>query len=520
MALNLKGLKPLGNIIGETTSSKIVFTAKRAPKVGEYILVEYPRSRYGGYVLGIVESSIIGNPALKYDIITPEYVEKARKMKLERHEYMIGTARLLGWINPLIKEKKLITPNYPPKPGAQVYEASDEILNLIFKRDNKDGWVKIGNLINHPHVEVYVDVNAIVSRHLAILAITGAGKSNTVAVLVNRIVNELGGTVLIIDPHNEYEEIAGKDNTNIIEPKIHPAQLTLQELYNLLNLDPGAHKQRMYLRKAYREVEKTRINNPVKFLDELENTVKLYINRFSKDSKSIADLYNKIQELRERYEGTLLSVNAKLNLEEIIVPGKANILQLGELDEEASDVVVYHYTNWLLSERKKYVMNKGREGYPAPVLVVIEEAHILVPNDRPTLTKHVVARIAREGRKFGVGLCLVSQRPKKLDEDALSQTNNKIILKLVEPNDKKYVQRASETLSDELLEMLSGLNTGEAILLGMMTPLPALVKIDEAEFKKTGRDIPVHLEWSKWKNKKKTSEEVNESFDPYDMMEY
>ncbi len=318
--------------------------------------------------------------------------------------------------------------------------------------------------------------------------------------------------------HNEYGKVAG-DNTNDVVAKIHPVKLTVYEYYRLLNLDEKATKQRMYLRKAYHELFDTgeALKESERFLDKLEEKLRQYRSRDipASDRNSIADLLNKIAELRDRYEGRVLSVDAPTTLEQVIVPGKANVLKLGSVDEEVADVVVYHYLDWLLRERKRYF--SGESGYPVPVLVVIEEAHVLIPRNRSTLTKQVAARIAREGRKFGVGLCLVSQRPKNIDEDALSQTNNKIILKLVEPSDQRYVQQASETLSEELLDLLPSLNTGEAIILGMMTPIPALVKIDKAQHKVTGSDIDVAGEWLKYCENKEKEREKTEEYNPYNM---
>ncbi len=523
--LSQYGLKPLGRIVGETTHSNIFFTASRPPKVGEYVIIDYSSSPMtvegleSKYVLAIVESSIIGNPALSSTRLRTEYVDRASMFELERIEYNMGFARLLGWIEPLIEKKSLITPKYPPKPGTQVYEASPEVLNKIFFRDYKDGWIRIGVLVNHPKVPVYVNVNSIVSRHLAVLAVTGAGKSNTVGVLVDEIVNKLGGTVLVIDMHNEYSKIAGEKATREVDPKIHPVKLTIYEWYQLLSLDPKASKQRLYLRKAIRELRKEGLDKrePDKFYDNLIDRIEKYLREYKEDSKSIADLKNKLDELQERYGGRVLSADAPTSIEAAIEPGKANIFKLGSMSEDVADVVTYHYLNWLLSERKDYVMTRGKKGYPVPVLVVVEEAHILIPQKRSTLTKEAASRIAREGRKFGIGLCLVSQRPKNIDEDALSQTNNKIILKLVEPSDQRYVQRATETLSEELLQLLPSLNTGEAVILGMMTPLPALVKIDKARHKTGGTDIRAHEEWVTWKTS--TSREGDE-YDPYNMMEF
>lgn len=495
-------MKIIGNVIGETTHSRVVFTSLEPPRVGEYVLVSYRNGEIEDLALAMVEVSKIGNPLLSVPHIKPDYVAKASALGADMVEYNIGVARILSWVDSLIERGVVETPKYPPKPGTPVYKAESKILEEIFSR-NGDGWVRIGVLVNHPEVKVSIDVNAIISRHLAILAVTGAGKSNTVGVLVDRIVNELNGTIVLFDMHNEYGEIAG-ENTNIVEPKIHPSKIRLGELFKLLNLDEKAHKQRMYLRRAFNEVKKKGIDSkePEKFLEEIAGTLMGFLNSsegssiVSRDKASVLDVISKLEDFRDEYEGRVITVDAPPDITDAIKPGKANIFRLGGVSEEVADVIVYHYLSWLLEERKRYT-STGK-GYPVPVLGIIEEAHILLPADRATMAKSIASKIAREGRKFGIGLCLVSQRPKKLDEDSLSQTNNKIILRLIEPGDQSYVQQASEALSDELLELLPSLNVGEAVVLGMMTPLPAIVKIDRASRKIGGGDIKAHFEWKKY----------------------
>jgi len=90
-----------------------------------------------------------------------------------------------------------------------------------------------------------------------------------------------------------------------------------------------------------------------------------------------------------------------------------------------------------------------------------------------------------------LGLCLVSQSPKTVDHDALSQMNNMIILRLVEPEDQRHVQSASESLSKDLINQLPSLNVGEAIVLGLMSKVPTLVKIDEFKGRRTGGDLDI-----------------------------
>ena len=217
------------------------------------------------------------------------------------------------------------------------------------------------------------------------------------------------------------------------------------------------------------------------------------------DRKSITDVLNKVEHMKDKY-GNILSLEAKDVIDNLKV-GHANILDLGSVDEFASDVVVSHILRTVLKSRKDFL--RGGKGLSFPIFLILEEAHILAPQNRKTESKLWISRIAREGRKFSVGLCMVSQSPKSLDSDALSQANNMIILRLVEPTDQSHVQRASENLSDDFIAQLPSLNIGEAIVLGLMTKIPTLVKIDEFKGKITGGDLNIVEEWSKSHKKEK-----------------
>ncbi len=122
---------------------------------------------------------------------------------------------------------------------------------------------------------------------------------------------------------------------------------------------------------------------------------------------------------------------------------------------------------------------------------ILEEAHILAPNKRDSDSKRWIQRVAREGRKFDPGLCLVSQSPKTVDHDALSQMNNMIILRLMESEDQRHVQSANESLSKDLVNQLPSLNVCEAIAFGLMTKVPTLVKIDKFQGPTHGDDMDI-----------------------------
>ncbi len=514
-------------VIGEATHSSIYFISPTPPRVGEYVVVRHPE----GDVLALVERSVMGNPLLPPDTRSMDIVTTAVRMGIGNRHYMLGQAKLLTFIHPIIEDGRPMRPKTPPPPGSEVLPADESVLAMIFGRQRRDCvreiagrsynvCVRLGTLLGYgERVEYYVNVERLVSRHLAILAVTGAGKSNTVAILARRIVEALNGTVLIIDPHSEYRSLAQvdelRDRVHVIQPRIHPAALTIDDYYQLINIGPSASKQRLYFKFAY---DAARHDAAQARTDEFFDLLYHYVERMaidgkyrtlegnwenvkSSDKNSVIDVFLKLDTFRSRYYGsgardfTLLDTSAPHDLEAMVVPGKINVLPIGELTEETQDVVASFFIKRLLYERKNYVNSGGVRGYPVPVLLIIEEAHTLIPANRSTMTKQYVAKVAREGRKFGVGMVLVSQRPRGLDEEALSQTNNKIILRIVSPDDLRQVRAASENLSEELSELLPSLNNGEAIVLGMMTPLPALVKIDLAEFKTGGTDRPIVHEW-------------------------
>jgi DNA helicase HerA-like ATPase len=120
-----------------------------------------------------------------------------------------------------------------------------------------------------------------------------------------------------------------------------------------------------------------------------------------------------------------------------------------------------------------------------PVLLVLEEAHNFAPAKAQTPAEHsavnTTKQIAQEGRKFGVGLILISQRPSRLDETTLSQCNSYIIMRLVNPADQSYVRRVIETLAEDEADMLPDLDVGEALLSGQFINFPVLVRIKKPE---------------------------------------
>ena len=493
----------IGRCIGETSLTQVSFISKKMPQVGEYVTMEYD----GKVILGMIESLVRGSVSLNNDIYNPDTVAKIREIEGEDY-YIKGSVKILGDV-----KDNLRIPRTPAPPGTVIKEAPSDILKDIFDIENA---LKLGHLINQADVEVGIDINKMVSRHLAILAMTGAGKSNTVSVLIDGLL-EHDGCIVIFDMHSEYVDAKFTNgNVNVIKPMINPRHMEYSEIIKLTNIN-NAPIQERYFREAF--FTATRVissgmaetNDFIEILSNtLENMSKNNKDYDSKDRKTITDVLNKVEDLNKKYK-QLLNTNAGNILTQIEL-GKANVLDLGQVDEKAAEVLVAHILRTALNSRKDYVKNNNEEALSYPVFFVVEEAHILAPQNRNPDSKYWITRVAREGRKFGLGLCLVSQSPKSVDRETLSQANNMIILRLVEPNDQRHVQSASESLSEDLVNQLPSLNIGEALVLGLMTKIPTLVKINEFKGRQRGGDLDILNQWKTQKenDEKETQEQIED----------
>ncbi len=493
----------LGWVVGESTPERslVVFNPKSGlvPEAGWYVVAEGPQ----GCVLGIVESVRAGNALLPDDARDASEVSSlTRYPALSDAVYRRGTVRWLSLTMPLATGGRVASPTTPVEPGAEVHAAPPSLLSAIFRGGH--GRVRLGSLRSNGSVEFTVEVNKLF-RHLAILAVTGGGKSNTVCILATRLVSQYNATILVFDVHGELaaaeaglRKLLG-GGVNVVKPKINPSSMSLGEFLTLARLPESATVQERIIRDAWRKAVQEASKAPrADFLKILRDKVEREVKTADSSVKRSAyGALNRVDDVLDIYGGVLDPLFHS-RLVDVVKPGHLNIIDLSEVDEQAADAVVSHYLRRILEERKLARRSRGAEGYPVPVIVVVEEAHVLIPKDEETLTKYWASRIAREGRKFGVGLVIVSQRPRKLDPDVLSQANNKVVLRIVEPSDQRYVREASEQLSEDLTSLLPSLNQGEAVVVGSMTVLPAVVRVDKCPVATGGTDIDAVGEWASY----------------------
>jgi len=143
---------------------------------------------------------------------------------------------------------------------------------------------------------------------------------------------------------------------------------------------------------------------------------------------------------------------------------------------------------------------------------------VFIPKGEHTDTKYWASKVAREGRKFGIGLGIVSQRPRNIDPNVLSQMGSLAIMKIVQDDDQQQIASAAESLSKDLLHQLSSLNIGDAVLIGQWVNLPSIVHIDEVKSKKSGSDLDAVSEWKQTENFKDIATESTQRMIQKDLL--
>ena len=485
----------LGFVIGESKPTSVTAITSRALSVGEYIKIGTEE----GEILGLVEKSSVSSAAFTDVRNFDEAAESTEIAELnKRDKTFIAHIGILGFLENLRKGKSII-PAIPPIPGTEIIPPSKQDLEEIFSPKNK-GWVKIGNLLRNKTVDAKINLDKIVSRHLGILAMTGMGKSNLVS-LVTKQISKLNGTVIIFDYHNDYTNL-NIPKINVIDAKINPRLLDADQLSDVLEIRESATVQQRVLRMAFTEgVKKSK-----EFWKKLETEIAYIVDSEDKKIKEIRSSAYRVQDIIEE---------SQRRFEDILDPdmgdpisfikeGRANILNISELSEKQANVALAFYLQQLLKDRKdasiaKHGKSKKIRNYKfnSPIFVIIEEAHVFIPKDHDTSAKYWAAKIAREGRKFGLGLGIVSQRPRSVDLNVLSQMGSFAIMKIIQEDDQRQIASATESTSRELIAQLTSLNVGDAVLVGQWTNLPSMVHVEEVKEKVMGSDQSAVDAWAK-----------------------
>lgn len=410
------------------------------------------------------------------------------------------TVTIIGYYDPALG---FVNPRLPPPAGTPIYIAPDEMLKgtLCRRQVGEEGAIHIGSLLSRPRgrVPVVLDARGFTSTHLAIIASTGAGKSYLAGVILEELMKPTTrAAVLVVDPHAEYHTLAEMENlaafcaedyrprVKIIRPsdiKVRVSSLDLGDLrYLLPNLSERMH---YLLGQAYRRVRRehgdkwTRAHLRMAIRQGIGDKDAPPPEEGEVDEDSTVGAL--IWRVNSILESKIFDDFVSLPLEDLFRPGQCTILQLNEIPEREQQIVVATLLRRLNQARVETVGGRTQPGdeyyLPYPAFVMIEEAHHFAPANAEIITTNILKQILSEGRKFGVAVGLISQRPGKLDSDVLSQCMTQCIMRIVNPVDQARIAESVESVGRDLLMELPGLTKGQVIIAGTSVNTPILAQV-------------------------------------------
>lgn len=406
-----------------------------------------------------------------------------------------------------------------PVTGAEVHTITRDEMESIFVKFRAQGYA-VGVSSADESIDVCLDPAALFGRHMAILGQSGAGKSWTVANLLQRAVKRMPKAhIILLDLHGEYswEDEDGvrqcsfdEKTTRYIDARdleIPYWLMTFSELVDLLvdRSDESASSQIAFLRDCVQDLRNKSnkdlgighisIDSPVYFsLKELYGyfeTANKTTSNFGKDKGPMAGLFDQfLMRLQSRMNDMrydfLLNPRHRVSsdtltglLRDFVGLGEPKaqltIIDMSSVPFDVRPVVTAQIG------RLAFEFNYWNPNYKEfPLLLVCEEAHAYIPREgnvqyRGTL--RTMQRIAKEGRKYGVGMAVVTQRPHDLSETVLAQCSTFVCLRLTNPDDQEYVRDLVPEAERDLIDILSSLGQGEAMIMGLAVPLPTRVQL-------------------------------------------
>ncbi|MGB0682805.1 MAG: ATP-binding protein [Magnetovibrionaceae bacterium] len=426
-----------------------------------------------------------------------------------------------------------------PTTGAEVHALGPNDIGKMFARFQSKGY-DVGYLPSTPSQSVYFDPTGLFGRHFAILGQTGAGKSHTVANLLQCATKKMQKAhVILLDLHGEYSWVDEKGDRKFAfqdgvaryvdarSLEIPYWLMTFEELCDLL-VDHSEReaanqiaffKDTLFAQKTTENasvgLERISLDTPIYFpLEELVAQVQTENTRMVQGSNGL-----KKGPLFGDFDRFLIRLNSKLNDVRYDFLLKPQVRKTSDtlegllrdfvgLGEPEAAITIIDLSSVPFDVRPTVAAQIGRLAFEFnywnpeyrdfPLGLICEEAHAYIPRDNSGQyagARKSMERIAKEGRKYGVGLGVVSQRPHELSETVLAQCGSFICLRVTNPTDQAYVKNLVPEAERNLLDTLSGLGRGEAMALGEAVPLPTRVQFNRADPEPNSDDIDFYNRW-------------------------
>nr|MDQ3746130.1 ATP-binding protein [Acidobacteriota bacterium] len=520
---------------GERPQEYLFITADNArARIGEFVYYIAHDGESSRHILGNITSRrLVRNlpDAFLSDPQTPPaIVSSLIGLNAEGCELYEITVETIGYFSKKLGD--FVNPRIPPQPGDPVFLASSDTLAGVLspRRTGEVGSAHVGSLLtrNAGEVPVVLSIKDVVSTHLAILASTGAGKSYTAGVLVEELMMPYNrASVLIVDPHGEYDTLRSIEGDarfhahDGYQPevkifthdriKVRVSSLTEADIKYLLP-EGTSDKMLHYLSQAYRKLTAgERGERGLWGYQDLRDavTAEKYGEEDGRGGSggNVGSIDALLWRLDSRFErpDSIFSDTEHIPLGELFRPGRCTVLQLSDIEQNEQQVVVATLLRRVNKARVATVREEAEptsDSYlPYPVFTLLEEAHRFAPAGATVVSTNILKQILSEGRKFGVGIGLITQRPGKLDQDVLSQCMTQVIMRIVNPVDQDTVAKSVEGAGRQLLDELPALTKGQAVISGVGVNTPVMCRVRERITKHGGETFDAPSEWARWHTK-------------------
>jgi uncharacterized protein len=401
-----------------------------------------------------------------------------------------------------------------PALGDVVYRASQDELAKAYACD-ADTSIRVGHIQQDSSIPAMVKIDELLGKHFAVLGTTGTGKSCAVALILRRILEKNPQAhILLLDVHREYApafgeyaEVITPENMNlpfwllnfeeIVEVLVGSQPSKDSDAEILRDLIPLAKLRYMGNQRRDRNTglrDKLTIENsnigvdtPIPYrASDLVGLLEEHIGKL--DLRGELTPYKRLKARMEtisrdaRYSFMFGSLTVQDTMAEILgrifrVPVNSKPITIFELGGLPSEVI-----NVVVSVLGRLAFDFGLwSGGKVPITFVCEEAHRYVPNDKMLgfePTKRAISRIAKEGRKYGVSLAIITQRPAELDPTILSQCNTIFSMRLTNERDQEILRAGISDAAASLLEFMPTMGAGEAVTFGEGVALPTRMNFD------------------------------------------
>jgi DNA helicase HerA-like ATPase len=519
---------------GERASEFVFITTDNDhARVGEFVFYATNSARAERHILGniterrLVRSlpdSFLADPA-----IPPATVARMIGVEDDGAELFEIVVSVIGYFDEELCD--FVNPRVPPMPGQRVYLAPSEMLARVLspRRKGERGAAHVGSLLTREagEVPVVLSVKDVASTHLAVLASTGAGKSYTASVLIEELMKpENRSAVLVVDPHGEYDTLQEikqarfKDyfsadgyepEVKILRPEKVKVRFDTLEFADICYLlQDLSEKMKHFLGSAFRTVRSRAGARGHYTFQDLADAVaeQRYGNEDGDRSGGNVSTIDALEwRLENRFRGytkhQIFSDSEHNLLADLFKPGQCTVLQLVDIDQNEQQVIVGTLLRRAIIARmathKSEVTNPMDDHYlPYPIFVLLEEAHRFAPAGQTVVSTNVLKQILSEGRKFGVGIGLITQRPGKLDADVLSQCMTQFIMRIVNPIDQDTIAKTVEGAGRRMLDELPALTKGQLIVSGVAINTPVMCQVRRRLTRHGGETIDAPSEWARF----------------------